>query len=319
MKECVVVCTYRRPEMLESCLQRIAAYHPYTSDLFVFADRGEMEGLADITFKYGAKLIVQPAHNYFGNSFSAGEALRFVYNSGYDLIHYIEDDCFIKPGFFQWTRAVHDDWDDIFCSCGWVFNRFMPLLDETYFAPWIYIPQFTIRRQKLDLVMKHLNPLYYGDQLGYLDKNMPKNLIDDMYPEMVHHEIDGMLQRLLMHHRMQVAWSAISKVKHVGFAGYNRGGYTAYEDFFTDCKNFEDRVERIEEFAADPYWRMQFFDPKIVEREEGREFPIRTFRYRVTVGEWESEFDSNLLPHQLKTLRTVNSVPVTPDTRFVLA
>lgn len=321
MKECILVCTYRRPELLKCCLERITDHYGYSDDLFVFADRGEVDQqLQDICAGECAKLIAQPIHKFYGNSYSAGEALRFAYNSGYELIHVIEDDVLIKPGFFDWTRQVHEDWDDIFCSCGWVFNREMPLVEETYFALWIYIPQFSIRRDKLELVLPHLNPIYYSDLQKYVYENFKDNPIKNLHPHTIQHfEIDGLLQRIMMRHKMQVAWNGIAKVKHVGAFGYN-AGWDSKEVFFDGCNSFSERVARVEEFAADPYWRMQYFAKNVVEREEGRELAARTFRYKMLVGdEWESEFTSDLLPHQLRTLRNVNSVPVTSDTRFVIS
>jgi len=313
MRECCVVCTYRRTEMLHCCLRRLRGQDGDIK-IFVFSDRGEFsKQLEWICTEFEAKLIVQPDHDWFGNSYSAGEALRFVYNSGFDLIHVVEDDTFVKSGFFDWTRQVHEDFDNIFCSCAWVFNRYAPIEEGTYFAPWIYIPQFSIKRQMLELVLPHLGPIYYRSMRKYVIRNFKGNPIHLIHPHATYHcEIDGMLQHILLQHKLQVTWNGIAKVAHLGYAGYNRGGYQAYEEFFKGEKDFRKRVDMIEELAADPYWRTEIFGKEIVDRELGYELPERRFRYRMTVGPYESEFDSSLLPHQLP--RVINSVPRTAET-----
>jgi len=313
MREVIIVCTYKRNELLHGCLRRLRGQDGDVP-IIVFSDRGEVsKDLIDTCEKFEARLIVQPRHNFHGNSYSAGEALRFAWNCDYGMVHYVEDDVFVKPDFLRWAWGVHSDFDDIFCSCGWVFNHFMPIVDETYFAPWIYIPQFSITWERLGLVLPHLNPLYYGDMWKYIGDNFTDNPINAMHPQAINHfEIDGLLQRILMQNKMQVAWNSIAKVEHLGFGGYNRGGYETYESLFEGLSTFEERVARIEEFAADPWWRLQYFDRKIVEREVGREVGQRIFRYKVTQGEWESEFVSDLLPHQLPKI--INSVHRTPET-----
>src|ERR1700738_4711346 len=95
--EAIIVPTWKRPELLFCCLKRLREQDS-TIPIFVFSDRNETDAeLKLITLGFSATLIVQPIHDYPGNSYSAGEALRFAYNSEFELIHYVEDDCFVKP------------------------------------------------------------------------------------------------------------------------------------------------------------------------------------------------------------------------------
>jgi len=321
MKECCLVVTYQRPELLYCCLRRLSV-QAGDVPIFVFGDRGETnELLRNTCAEFRATLILHPYHDYHGNSYAAGEALRFAYNSGFDLTHYVEDDCFVKPDWLAWTRATHEEWDDIFCTCGWVFNHHMPFSEDTYFAPWIYIPQFSIRREKLALVMSHLGPLYYRDMWKYLAENFPENPINKLYPEVLHIEIDGLLQRVLSAQykkKMQVAWCATAKVQHLGFGGYNRGGFVQYESFFEDCPTFSSRVAKVECFALDPYWRASLMDRSHVEREIGHELPPRRFRYRVKLpGGWESDYISELTRTALP--RRINSATLPEDAQILSA
>jgi len=307
MREICIVPTYRRPELLHGCLRRLRGQDADVL-ITVFSDRGDTNPeLEKVCEEFEATLILQPKHDYLGNSFNAGEALRFAYNAGFELVHYVEDDAFAKPDLLAWTRAQHEEWDDIFCTCGWVFNHHMPFSEDTYFAPWIYIPQFSIRRGKLALVIPHLGPLYYSDMWKYVAENFPENPINKLYPDVVHYEIDGLLQRIIMKEKLQVAWCATAKVLHVGAHGYNRGGFLEYESFFDDCPTFASRVAKVECLALDPYWRASLMERSHVEREIGHELPPRQFRYHVKVpGGWESDFVSELprtaLPRRINSM-----------------
>jgi hypothetical protein len=318
MKECCVVPTYRRPELLHGCLRRLRGQDSDVP-IVVFSDRGETSPeLEEICQKFGATLILQPKHEFLGNSFNAGEALRFAYNAGFELVHYVEDDAFAKPDLLAWTRATHEEWDDIFCTCGWVFNHHMPFTEDIYFVPWIYIPQFSIRREKLALVVPYLGPLYYADMWKYVAENFPENPINKLYPDVVHYELDGLLQRIIMKEKLQVAWCATAKVQHQGWGGYNRGGFIQYEAFFDDCPTFASRVAKVECFAHDPYWRASVMERSNVEREIGHELLPRQFKYRVTLPDgWSSEFTSELSIGSLP--RKVNSVNLPREAEIVLS
>jgi hypothetical protein len=191
----------------------------------------------------------------------------------------------------------------------------MTIEDGAYFVPWVYIPQFSIRRDKLALLVPHLNPLYYRDMWRYISENFKDNLLNALYPNVVHYEIDGLIQRVVMEHRLQCVWNGIGKIEHVGFGGYNRGGDEAYSSFFHGT-TFEERVKEIETFIADPYWRCEYFVRSLVEREIGHVLPKKLQRYRMIVpGGWESTFECEGMRSRP---RRINSVPVTPDTEFVL-
>lgn len=295
MKEVIIVPTYRRPELLHCCLKRLIT-QDQDVPIFVFSDRGDESPLL-FTDYWNTKIIIQPKHDYHGNSFNAGEALRFAYNAGYDLIHYCEDDTFVKPGWLAWTREMHAELDEtfsLFASCGWVFNHHMPFSNESYLAPWIYIPQFSITRKKLELVMPHLNPFYYRDMCKYIQENFTDNAINKLYPDVVHYEIDGLLQRVLMDSRTQSVWCATTKVDHFGAGGYNRG-WENYENLFIGCNDSIERVDRLEELYKDIYWRAETFGRSHVEREVGHPIPKRTYKYRITLpGGWSTEADSEL-------------------------
>lgn len=319
MKECVVVCTYLREPWLHCCLRRLREQDK-AIDIFVFSDRGETSPeLEETCKKFNAHLIVQPTHSFPGNSWNAGTAWRFAYNCGYELLHIVEDDTMAKPDLLSWSREMHEELGEsmgIFASCGWVFNHFMPFNDDNYICNWIYIPQFSITRKKLELVLPHLNYHYFSDMDKYLTENFPENALNKLYPQISHSEVDGLCQRVLMENKSSCVWCATPKVIHASPIGYNRG-WDTQEEFFAGCTAFDDKVARVEEFIRDPYWRSTLMEKSHVEREEGRKLDDRVFHYKVEFDGWSTEFDSPLTKERLP--KKIHSVQIPKHARLVLS
>jgi hypothetical protein len=89
------------------------------------------------------------------------------------------------------------------------------------------------------------------------------------------------------------------------------GGAMLWEEFMK-------RVEKVERFAADPYWRASVMERSNVEREIGYKLLPRQFKYRVTLPDgWSSEFTSELSIGSLP--RKVNSVNLPREAEIVLS
>jgi hypothetical protein len=318
VKEIVIVPTYKRDAMLYVCLKRIRRV--YDGLILVGSDKGHFTDSLIWTIKeHGAELKVLDKHEYHGNTMNAGELLRFAYNAGFDLIHYVEDDAFVDDRWRQWTLDLHERNDRMFCTAGWVGNQQMPYGEATYYLPWIYIPQFSIKKDKLGKIVHHLGWSYYGDMAGWIQHRFPNSLLKKYSTMAVnHYEIDGLIQHIIMEDpSCQVAWNAKPTVMHMGFGGYNRGGYETYESFFEDCgPSFQAGIDKIERLAEDPYWRAAVFTRHIVEKETGP-LPRRRFRYRIELpGGWTSLYETDLA---LTTLPPViNSVRIPKDGKITL-
>jgi hypothetical protein len=317
VNQVVILCCYKRYELLFCCLKRVREAEPLIP-IFLFPDRGTWKDarLQEIAKRFDAQVIRVPEHSLHGNSYNAGEALRYAYNAGIELVHYLEEDALPKPDLFPWTLAQHEDFENIFCSAGWVFNLHSPIDSGDYFAPWIYIPQFSIKRDKLEMVVEHLGPSYYNDMQKYLSEHFKDCGLNAMYPNVVHYEIDGLLQRVITVSKLQVVWPSVAKVEHAGYGGYNRGGYEAYDELFKDIPDFNVRVELVESLMLDEYWRASVFGREIVEREVGHAIAKREFLYRIKFGEWESTFKSELTKAFLP--KRINSVRIPPDAELVI-
>ena len=314
--EVTVITTYKRDPLLYVTLRRLRKV--YDGPVVVFSDRGyDSADLRKCVSDWHADRVIREKHDRHGNTVNASEALKWAYRSRFELTHYLEDDSLVGPHWRDWTLKVHES-DRIFCSAGWVCTREFPYADFTYFAPWIYIPQFSIKRDKLAEIVRHLKPEYYDDMRGYIQKTFPNTPLNKMTATAInHYEIDGLIQHILMENQgCQVAWNSMPTVMHLGFGGYNRGGYENFDQFFFDCGTFEEKVAKVETLADDPYWRAQLFGRQLVECESGS-LPKRSFRYHISLpGGWESEMISEL---EMTTLPPVlNSVRVGPSAKIAL-
>ena len=302
-KECVIVPTYKRNHYLWACLRRIRV-QDQKIPIFVFSDRDEDNGeLRDVCRTFEACLEVSPIHEYWGNSYCVMEALRWAYWMGWDLVNVCEDDFMQAEDCLSWHREVHDLWDDIFCSCGWVFNRQAPIENHRMFAPWFYAPNYAIRREKLAQVVRHANPLYYNNMRDYVLKTFPDSLLHakGMQENTGFWEQDAVFQYCIEQDRSQVAWNGIAKGAHLGASGYNRPQGPKFEG------NLQERVAQVEGLLEDPWWRAELFTREVVEREIGHVLKKREFHYRLKVaGGWESEFKSELTANRLPA--RINSV-----------
>lgn len=319
MREIVLVPTYRRPEMLFYCLTMIRAADSEIP-VAVFPDRGTstdrefvqvMESFDPETTV--AKLV--PDHDFYGNTYNTMEAFRWAYNSGFERIYYVEDDVMVHWDFFKWHREMHEEFDDIFASMGWIFNRYAPINMDLLFQPWYYSVGTCFTREKLKLIVEHASPRYYKDMPGYVAKVFADSPLNKSYEDTHHYEQDGLIQRILYRDKSQVVCRGMATCTHLGFAGYNKG-WEQRDNFFGDANSFEERLQKLSEFLGDPYWRASVFGREIVEREIGKELPPRLQKYLLRVGPYECEYESELKPEQFP--KRLRSVPRTSEMEIVL-
>jgi hypothetical protein len=312
VKECVLVPTYKRNEFLWCALKSIRA-QDWKIKVFIFSDRGEDSAeLRMVADYFNAHLRIIPRHNYYGNSYCVMEAFRWSYEHGYELIHICEDDAMQHYDCLGWHRETHGLFKDLFCSCGWVFNLHAPITDDYMFAPWYYAPNACFTREKLGLIVKHANPLYYNDPVKYVLETFPKSILHDKGKQRTtkFYEQDAICQYVMEQGKSQVAWRASALIDHVGISGYNKPDGIKFEG------TLEERVAQVEALVADHYWRANIFSRKVVEREIGHILPRRNFRYEVRLpGGWSTEYLSELPKHQLP--KKIHSVTLPKDAEII--
>lgn len=310
-REVVLVPTYQRNHYLYCCLKRIRAQDEKIP-IIVFSDRGEdTPELRHVCGAFLAAIEITPRHNYYGNSFSVMEMLRWAYGQHIGLVHVVEDDFMMAPDCLAWYRKTHEMFDDIFCACGWIFNRQAPIEDDLMFAPWFYSPSYSVRREKLAQIVKHANPLYFQNMREYILKEFPDSLLHAKGAQegTNFYEQDAIWQYCIEQSRGQVAWNGIAKGAHIGASGYNRPKGPVFTG------TLEERIAQVEELIADEYWRADLFTREIVEREIGHVLQKQEFRYRITLpGGWTSEIKSELKISKLA--RRLNSVNLPAESQI---
>lgn len=316
--EIVLIPTYKRPEMLFYCMSLIKAFEP-DMPIAVFPDRGTVDDkeLQDVMRSFdpsSTAALVVPDHDYYGNTYNVMEAFRWAYNQRFERIYYIEDDVMVHPDFFAWHRKMHEDWDDIFCSMGWVFNQHAPITNDEQFQPWYYAIGTCFTKKKLRLIVDHATPRYYDAMPEYIEKTF-KNSILNSPIKISHYEQDGLIQRVMDIDKSQSVANGIARCTHLGVFGYNRG-WEKRDDFFGEAQTFEERLSRISKLIGDPYWRAELFGRPIVEREIGKILPPRFNKYLLRVGPFECEYESELDVEELP--KRLRSVPRTPDMGIVV-
>lgn len=321
MKEIVLVPTYKRPEMLFYCLSLIRAIEPRIP-IAVFPDRGtyndkEFTEVMDSFDPEVTLACVVPEHDYYGNTMNTMEAFRWAYNCGCERIFYVEDDVMVHWDFFKWHREIHEECEglEIFASMGWIFNRYAPITTDVLFQPWYYSVGTCFTREKLKLIVDHATPRYYKDMPGYIEKAFSGSSLNTVHQDIQHFEQDGLIQRVMDRDRSQVVCRGMASCTHLGTFGYNKG-WEQRDGFYGDAKTFEERLVKLSQFLADPYWRASLFGREIVEREIGKELPPRLNKYLLRVGPYECEYQSELKPEQFP--KRLRSVPRTPEMEIVV-
>jgi hypothetical protein len=312
VREVVIVPTYQRNHYLHCCLRRIREQDS-AIDIAVFSDRGETNHeLRTICRDFDAKLKITPAHNLYGNSYCVLEALRWAGGQPYDLIHVNEDDAMQHPDCLAWHREQHGLFDDIFASCGWVFNRCAPIEPDLMFAGWYYSPNACFRRDKLRIVTQHANPSYYHSMREYVLKVFADSPLHKKgsQQDTNYYEQDAVIQFCINRDGSQVAWCGIAKVDHVGAFGYNRTGGPKF------IGTLQERVAQVEELIGDPYYRMELFGRDVVEREVGYVLPKKEYRYQISIpGGWTSELVTEIPLRRLP--KKINSVILPENAQII--
>ena len=319
MNEVILIPTYKRIPFLIRVIEQIRQFDKETG-IVVFPDRGSSHTadyafVADYFKREAVTILYVPAHDYYGNSYNALEALRWAYNAGFDLVHYIEDDVIVHPDYFAWHRRMHENFEDIFASMAWVFNRHTPLVEAELFQPWYYAIGTCFPRRSLQMLMPHCCPLYYQDMPGYIAKVFADSKMNTPFG-IEHFEQDGLIQRVIDRAKVQTVSAGLAKCTHLGAFGYNRG-WDYEEELFEGCDSIVHKLQRINEFFNDEHWRVEMFGRDVVEREVHHEIPEVKHKYRVKLpGGFETEFESGVRLRRVPS--KINSVPMPRDAELVL-
>lgn len=204
--------------MLALCLESLSlTRQDFDLDVRIFLDHSNDPKLnaARLTDTECVRDIYFPAASIFhannhviapSGSYNILHSLLAGYNTGADFIALVEEDVLVSSDFFIRHLDLQAS-GDYFVTSGRKLSQF----DDTFFSN----PGSCYRREKLALVIPHINEHYFADQKSYLDLHFPK--MDDAGI------LDDGLVRRVMRSTGGKARCAVPRIcSHVGFHFYNR-------------------------------------------------------------------------------------------------
>jgi len=237
----VVMPTYKRLEMLALALERlrqcpessqveVRIHLDHSNETHVAEARlNETEYVRDTYFP-DAQIYVAKNHPLAPSGcWNILHALKAGWETGAEYIALVEEDCLVKPDFFQKHLALQAS-DDYFVTSG----RALSYLGEDYYTN----PGSCYRRDKLALVIPHINDAYFADLTGYLDRHfgqMPDGGNLD----------DGLVRRVMRSVQGIAKCVSPAVVSHVGFHYYQRMQHYKNEG------SIQERVSWLREFLSD--------------------------------------------------------------------
>jgi len=229
LKSVVVVPTFARPEFLALSLEKISQADDVPGDVRIFLDtcsdgrldevefvRDHYYPTADI-FRTGFHIVVP------GGSWNILHALAEGYATGAELVYFVEEDVFVRPGFFRRHIELQES-GDYFVTCG----RKLKNRDDSYYSN----PGTCYRREKLELVMPHIGLQYFADQEGYLSRLFPH--MDDAGTL-----DDGLIRRVMQSVGGKVKCAVPAIASHCGFHYYGK-----FEQYKT-VGSIEERISQL--------------------------------------------------------------------------
>ena len=215
MKELVIVPTYKREELLWLCLEAIRREDALIP-VYVFSDHAEdSKDFAAVCHGHFCTPMVRPEHNYFGNSYNVIESMRALLRaySELEILHLIEDDTILHPGYFSWARAklANGNYQAV---CGHIGNH----LDTWYTSPcasW----NVACLRKCLEFVPEGYFCETREGMQKILDECEHFKASRFRYGSA---EQDGFFLRCIEHFGWRTAFPEKPLCTHLGWHGYNR-------------------------------------------------------------------------------------------------
>ena len=235
-----VVCipTFRRIEMLALCIERIsAAEESRNLDIRIFLDHSFPERINEVEWvrdRYCEQAEIFHANSHVAcpsGSWNILNSLKQSWESRTPIIYFVEEDVLINSQtFFKKHLEMQNSGEDYFVTCG----RKLPYFDDTFYSN----PGTAYRREKLGLVIPHINERYFANQKAYIESNFPHNdsagILDD-----------GLIRHVMLAHGGRAKCAVPRICSHVGFHYYQKMGQYKNEG------KLEDRIAWIREFLSD--------------------------------------------------------------------
>lgn len=229
--EVVIVPAWRRPDFLKACLLRLLAADDGLPHYRISLDRGHTPDVLPVatwfTKRVGARAkLVRRSHQYRGNSYNVLTSYRDVLRErGVALVHLVEEDVLVGADYFDFHRRAHELAPDAFAVSACRNQQYPVGIEPPAVEGGVYLHRsyqsigVSFRPHRLEPVVPHLVPGYFGRPVTYCASRFPHSMINPN-----HAEQDGLLHRLMEADGTATAYGAVPRAYHVGFVGYHRKG-----------------------------------------------------------------------------------------------
>lgn len=220
--------------------REVSQSHPQCSsgyaeplDVRIFVDSCTDEIVNDVeyvrdTYLPTAQIYRANKHiNVLSGTWNILQALKSGWETGAEYVCLVEEDVFVRPDFFQKHLEMQEG-NDLFVSCGRRCGR-MPL---DFFSN----PGSMYKRDKLALVLSHINDTYFSDPAGYLKKYFPS--MDGMDGPLD----DGLIRKIIRSVDGKVRCAEPRICSHVGFRYYDR-----LEPYINKGQTIQERIQKLRE------------------------------------------------------------------------
>lgn len=222
MQEIIVVPTYKREALLFLCLEAIRKQER-DAVVIVSEDRGAS---APGCWSVG-----------YGNTGHVLRCLRSACEMA-DIVHYIENDTIVHPGYFKWARAILGEGLHA-AVCGLSPSEH---IENWYSAPCVSWNAACLRTALSHITPEYLNATTQEEQRVIVDEQMfPKSRFYRCYSP----EHDGYLLRCIENHGWKTAFPPMPLATHAAIGGYNRPPGEKYPE-----GTFEEQVQYFREMLC---------------------------------------------------------------------
>lgn len=252
MNEIVVVTTYKRDELLYLCLEAIRNQDE-NIPIRIFSDRMySSDALYECAAEFRSSLFFRENGPDYGNSANVIAAMECSLDIDPQIVHCIEDDTILHPGYFDWARKQLAT-GRYACVCGSIGND----QDTWYTSPCASWRAQSLR-QALDLVPPNYFQPTREDMQSVLDAYAPFKKSKYRFGSA---EQDGYFLRCIEHFGWKTLFPEKPLCTHLGWYGYNREGGTPPKG------TFDERVEQCRRALRDHDFRSRMFGQRITELE----------------------------------------------------
>jgi hypothetical protein len=245
MSNVVVMPTLKRPEFLALALESIDRAEQAPDDVRIYIDFDDRYKIADqveyVRDKYLPRATIYQAKAHVkapSGCWNILNSMKGGYESGADLIFFIEEDVRVYHDYFKWSIEAQRS------GCFATSGRFIKRYGENYYTN----PGASFRRGSLALVVPHINDDFFSDRRAYLTRTFGAF-------EGASDLDDGLIRHVMCSVNGFVEHPDTPKVVHQGFHMYGKaeqwrttGGI---QDRITQLREMLNRLDPLQQGLRD--------------------------------------------------------------------